>query len=217
MSKDTETQLQTTNSYTSITRSSGPSKTGCAKCDAKKLPNCVCSKSGSEKNEFEEETSAPAEKTKNINSMQQTSHFSTPYFRSAEELNKEEPILLLSGPQHEFQFTLKPNVKIIDIKALLEQFIIELANNSNNGLSNQNLTIKELGEKLGIYYTDSEQESLVIKIENQEFFAKFLNRLVNNNLIEIPQKLKQTMDSLTHQEIGQSFNPSPFKMTLTPY
>src|SRR5262245_37058305 len=123
MSTDAENQLQATNSYANIIRSSGPSTADCATCANKKLPKCFCHpKSGSEENETKQKVSAPTE-IKNINSMQQISLFSTPYSRSFEETNKENPTLVLLVQQNEFQFTLKPNVKLIDIKALLEQFI----------------------------------------------------------------------------------------------
>jgi len=92
MSKDTETQFQAANSYTSmllITRSSAHSKSGCPKCDAKNLPVCGCSKGGAEEDESEEKYSDSAEKTKEINSMQQTGHFSEPCFKSAEAQAQE--------------------------------------------------------------------------------------------------------------------------------
>ncbi len=218
MSKNTETQLQTNNSYTSIIRSSGPSKTGCSKCDAKKLPVCICSKSGSEENESEEEFSAPAEETKNIYSLHQTSHFSIPSAEELDEEEKEEPILLLSGAQHEFlQFTLKPNVKLTDIKALLEQFIIELAHNNSVDVTGDDVNIKELGKNLGIYYDDTEENSLAITIKHPEHFVEFFCRLRNKDLIVIKQDQAMKIENIIPEENCQSFNPSPFKMTLTPF
>jgi hypothetical protein len=209
MSKDTETQLQATNSYTSIIPSLGPSKTGCVKCDAKKLPICVCS--SSEKNESEEKSSALTAKTI---SMQQISHFSTPFFRCAEEL---EPILLLSGPQHEFQFTLKPNVKIIDIIALLEQFIKEVGHNNGFDVTRNDVSIKELGKNLGIYYDDTQKNTLAITIKHPEHFVKFFSLLRDKELIVIKQDQAQEIENITREENCQSFNPSPFTMTLKPF
>jgi hypothetical protein len=217
MSKDTETKLQANNSYTSIIRSWGSSKTGCDKCDAKKLPICVCSKSGPEENESKEKSSAPTEKTKNINSMQQISHFSTPYFKSAEAQNNEESILLLSGPQHEFEFTLKPNVKLIDIKALLEQYIKELAHNDGVGVTRNDISIKELGKNLGIYYDDSPENTLAITMKHPEHFVEFSNRLRDKDLIVIKPDQAQKIENITPKENCQSFNPSSFSMALTPF
>lgn len=212
MSKDTETRHQATNSYTSITRSAGPSKTGCAKCEAKKLPFCMCSKSSSEENDPEEECSDPAEETKNINLIQQTDHFFTPSTEELDEEEKEEPILLLSGPEHKFQFILKPNIKLTDIKALLEQFIKELAHNVDDDVN-----IKELGKKLGIYYDDTQENSLAITMKNPEHFVEFFSRLRDKDLIVVKQDQAQKIENITPEENCQSFNPSPFKMTLTPY
>lgn len=172
----------TDNSYIDILRSSGPSKTGCPTCDTRKLLKCACKKSGSEENESEEKFSSP----------------------------KESPIFVLVGPQEEFQFALKPNVKLTDIKALLEQFIIELTRNVD-------IDVKELGNNLDTYYDDTQENILATTINHPEHFVEFCNRLRDQELIEIKQEQAQEIENITHQEDCQSFNPSPFKMTLTPF
>lgn len=106
MSKDTETQLQATNSYAAITLSLSSPKTGCAKCDGKKLPSCICSKSsGSEENESEEKSSAPTEKSKNTNSMQETELTVIKQEQKIENITREENNENSSSP---FSITLTP-------------------------------------------------------------------------------------------------------------
>ncbi|MBS0359430.1 MAG: hypothetical protein JSS53_09190 [Proteobacteria bacterium] len=179
MSKDT--QLQDTNSYTGGTRLSGPSKTSCPKCDAKKLSACACPKSDSAENESEENFSAPT---------------------------KENPILVLLGPQNAFQFTLKPNAQLTDIKVLLEQFIIELI--PNVGVD---VNIRESGKNLGIDYDDTQKNTLAITIKHPEDFVGFFNLLSDKALIVIKPEQVQEIENTN----CQSFNPSPFKTTPTPF
>lgn len=215
MSQDTETQSKTTNSYTSILRSSGSLKSGCAKCDGKNLPVCCCSKGDSINNESEEKSSALTEVSKGNNLLQQTSHYPTPHHKSSMELtNKESTILVLSGPQQEHQVTLKFNVKFI--KALLEQFIKRLAHFDGIDVSRNDLSIKELGNNFGIYYDDTQQNTLAITFKNSEHCNEFFNLLGDEKINVMKQEHTSAMENIIPEVNNQSFTPNPFTTSLTP-
>lgn len=190
-------------------------KSGCPTCDSKNLSACIC-KGGSE--EVGEKSTLHALNATNTQLNQSQSTPTAVAGPSVLEAKGElVPLVIFSCQDIQLQLILKPGVRLVDIEELLEKFIKELAIESGVAQHNENLNIKELGERLGIYYTHSENEDLKLTIEDKENFTKFANQLIHQNLISASPELNKVMDSMEAKESGLSFNPSPFAMTFTPY
>jgi hypothetical protein len=190
-----------------------PSVTGCAICDAEKRSSCRHKKAGGgggEESGASDSSTDSAALITDENTLLEATLETVSLQLTAHPTDSPTPAI-----ENTNQLTLKPGVTLKDIEDELNEFIKEVSKELN---LDENTALEKAEENLGISYK-YDANKLTINFSDRNLAKRFIEKLVDNNLVYSPSETKQhtaRQEANKENHIPGAPKPGPYTAQAKP-